>query len=60
MNGTMISARHRVLIYVTFLKHFALELWVSICDLHPITDDDSVTSLCPILDEIGKICTGKF
>ena len=27
----MISARPRVLIKVTFLKHFALEVWVSIC-----------------------------
>ena len=30
LNGTMISARPRMLIKVTFLKHFALEVWVSI------------------------------
>ena len=28
--GTMILARPRILIKVTFLKHFALEVWVSI------------------------------
>ena len=30
MNGIMISARPRVLMEVTFLKHFALKVWVSI------------------------------
>ena len=30
MNGTMISARPRILIKVTILKAFALEVWVSI------------------------------
>ena len=30
MNGAMISVRPRILIKVTFLKHFALEVWVSI------------------------------
>ena len=30
MNGTMISARPRTLMKDTFLKHFALEVWVSI------------------------------
>ena len=30
MNGTMSSARPRILIKVTFLKHFAFEVWVSI------------------------------
>ena len=29
----MISTRPRILIKVTFLKHFALEVWVSIYDL---------------------------
>ena len=30
LTGTMISARPRLLFKVTFLKHFALEVWVSI------------------------------
>ena len=30
MTGTMISARPRLLIKGTFLKHFALKVWVSI------------------------------
>ena len=30
MNGTMILARPPVLIKVTFQKHFALKVWVSI------------------------------
>ena len=38
----MISARPRILVKVTFLKHFALEVWVSIC-LHFLPNIHSVS-----------------